>query len=306
MNNRENGSIAVLVALSLTLLIGLSVFVTDLGIIYVRHARLQNALDAAVLAGAQELPTSTTSAQIITEEYASNNNVSQISVDFGANNTEIGASAQEIVPALFSKIWGIEENTISASAKAKIVPPENITEGLVPLCLKKQDLTYGTEYELKVGAGDFLEPGWFGCLDFTGGSGASDVENFIENGYPGNIGMNDIIHVQHGVVSIPVKRAINDRLDSDTRVPQNTFADHERDAPQILYVPIVEVVSTDGVAVNEVRVSGFAAFFVESAGGTGLEAVVKGRFLKTIVVKGKSTGSSPASDFGLYAVKLIS
>lgn len=307
MNNRENGSIVVLVALSLTVLIGLSVFVTDLGVMYVKHARLQNAMDAAVLAGAQELATSTTLAQQVAEEYAYDNGVSQVSVDFSPDNKEISASAQEVFPSLFSRIWGIEENAISASATAKIVPPESIVGGLIPLSLKKADFdtnyTPGVQYTIKFGGGNFINPGWFGCLDFPGGSGANSLYDFITNGYPGSIGLGDIIHEKTGVNCIKVKDAIQNRLDSDTNNPKYTYLTYKADAPEIVYVPIVEI---DPNEAQKVDVIGFAAFFVETAGGNGQEAEVTGRFITTIVIKGESKGSSPDSDYGLYGVRLIS
>jgi hypothetical protein len=301
MYNKEKGSIAVLAALSLTLLIGLSVFVTDLGIIYVRQARLQNALDAAVLAGAQELPTSTTSAQTITEEYASGNGVSELSVDINADNTEISASSEGNVPAMFSRIWGIDENFISASAKAGIEAPASMT-GIVPLSLPEQELLYGEEYLLKLGSGDHFETGWFGALDLDG-SGAKDYEKNLTNGYSGYLNYGQIIDVENGNMSGPTKKAIENRLAKDTRIPKNTFADHDRDAPQIVYVPVVKIL---GIPIHEVQIVGFAAFFVEGITGTGKESIIQGRFLKTIVVKGKSKGTTTASDYGLYAVKLIS
>ena len=49
----EKGSAIVLVALAMTVFLGMVSLVTDTGLIFVSKARLVNAVDAAVLAGAQ-------------------------------------------------------------------------------------------------------------------------------------------------------------------------------------------------------------------------------------------------------------
>ena len=52
---RQRGSVVIVVALSLSLLLGMLGLVTDLGHLYVAKSELQNAADAAALSGAKEL-----------------------------------------------------------------------------------------------------------------------------------------------------------------------------------------------------------------------------------------------------------
>lgn len=54
-SHRQRGAIAVITAIVIVLLVGMLGLVIDLGVLYVRKTELQNAADAAALAGAREL-----------------------------------------------------------------------------------------------------------------------------------------------------------------------------------------------------------------------------------------------------------
>ncbi len=60
----EKGSVMIMVVIALLVLIGFTGLVIDGGQAYLTKSRLQNAADAAALAGAQELPTSETAAEM--------------------------------------------------------------------------------------------------------------------------------------------------------------------------------------------------------------------------------------------------
>lgn len=320
----EQGNVAILVTLALTVLIGMGALVTDVGVLYARHAHLQNALDAAALAGVQELPADSAQAEQVARAYAAENEVNGITVEFPAGNFEIVVRAQERVPAYLATIWGISESTIGATSRATIVPPHSLT-GAVPLSVEEQQFVYGEEYTLKSGANggskdddDFTRGGWFGALELSG-NGAKDYETDLAHGFEGSLNIGQILEVKHGNMSGPTFKGITERLDQDTRVPRNTFADFDRDAPEIIYIPIVNVLSHNGNSIHEVKIVGFAAFFLEGVDGNGVDSIVRGRFLRTIVARGQAGGSladlleseqemeagSSLSDFGLYAPKLL-
>ncbi|WP_206810780.1 Tad domain-containing protein [Paradesulfitobacterium ferrireducens] len=321
---KEQGNVAIIVTLGLTALIGMGALVADVGVLYARHAHLQNALDAAALAGVQELPQNTDRAKEVATAYAAENGVNGISVEFRSGNAEIVVRAEESVPAYLATIWGIKESTIGASSRAIMVPPQSLS-GAVPLSVEEQDFVYGEEYTLKSGANggkkdkdDFTRGGWFGALELSG-NGARNYETDLANGYQGTLSIGQVLEVKHGNMSGPTSKGISERLDRDTRVPRNTFADFDRDAPEIIYLPIVKVLSHNGNSVHEVEIVGFAAFFLEGVEGNGVDSIVRGRFLRTVVTRGQAGGSladllkseqemedgNTLSDFGLYAPKLL-
>lgn len=312
----ERGSIVILVALALTVLLGFSAIVTDVGLMYAEKAHLQNAVDAAALAGVQELPTNPSLAEQTAKNYATQNGVSDVTVTFETNNAKIVVQAVKQVPTLFAQIWGITEEQISVSAKAMMLPPTELT-GAVPLSVQEQDLVYGQEYELKSGGGDGAS-GWYGALELSG-NGAKDYETDLANGYEGTLSVGQILEVKHGNMSGPTSEGIQLRLERDTRIPHNTFSDYDRDAPEIMIIPIVRVLSRQGNSIHEVQIVGFAAFFLDGVPGNGNDSSVSGRFIRTLVSNGQTSTSlseqldeenemengTSTTDFGLYSPKLV-
>lgn len=324
INSSERGSIAIIVALGMTVLLASCAMVVDIGLIYVQKAKLQNAVDAAALAGVQELPGDAIRANQIAQDYAAQNGAESITTHTEANNFKMVVTGQKTVPTAFARIWGINSKQVSASSAAMMIPPSSLS-GAVPLSVQEQDFQYGALYTLKTGSGSQVTGeiggqyyGWFGPLDLSGG-GASDYEANLTNNYQGNISIGQIINTENGNMSGPTKRAIETRLAEDTRVPRNAFDNYDRNAPEIIFVPIVKFLNSDQNTVYQVQVTGFAAFFLEGVSGNGTDSIVTGRFIKTLIPSGKTGGTlaellkqvtdmengNSAIDYGLYAPKLV-
>ena len=302
---QDRGSIAVLTVIVLTALLGFASLGTDFAVLYAEKSNLQNAVDASALAGSQELPHDPLAAAAAALSNASANGVTLKSVTISPDNREIQVTAEKDVQLYLARILGKESEIVGASAKAGVYLPHTIT-GVVPLCITDQQFVYGQQYTLKSAPEN--DSGWFGPLRIDG-SGSSIYEQALAYGSTSPVAIGDIIEVEHGNMSGKTERCLAARLASDTRIPRNTFEDHDRDAPQIMYIPVINVVSYSGVSVHQVEVIGFAAFFVEDHTGSGNESFIKGRFLETIVSAGRETASLNSSqgsnDFGLYATKLM-
>ena len=123
----ENGYVAVIVALSMTMILGFTAFVVDYGQMANKRRLLQNAADAAALAAAIELPADTGLAinrgRNAALSYAGANGVS----DTGTNVTvshpstsEVKVEVKQQVPLSFAQvITGKKEAVVKASATAK-------------------------------------------------------------------------------------------------------------------------------------------------------------------------------------------
>lgn len=303
--NKDRGSIAVLTILVLTALLGFGSLCTDVAILYAEKSNLQNAVDAAALAGSQELPNNPQSAITKASEYATANNTILTSVIISADNKEINVTAQKDVSLYLARVLGIESKIVGASARAAIFSPNSL-KGVVPLCITNQNFSFGEEYNLKSAPEN--DSGWFGPLRIDG-QGSPVYESALAYGSNTSVAIGDIIEVESGNMSGPTQSGLATRLNSDTRIPRNTFEDHDRDAPQIMYIPVVEVVSHSGNSIHEVEVVGFAAFFVEDYTGSGNDSFIRGRFLQTLVSSGREDSSlgsiGETNDFGLSVTKLM-
>jgi len=324
VHQQERGSVVVLVALALTALLGFCALVTDVGLIYAEKAHLQNSVDAAALAGVQELPNDLSLAEQKASDYASRNGVPAVTVSFEANNYKIVVQATQQVPTYFARIWGITEEQISVSARAMLVPPTGLS-GAVPLSIQEQDFVYGQKYVLKSGGRSedsdlYLNDdknnavgksgevsgasGWYGALELTD-TGANTYESDLANGYQGTLSVGQILDVKHGNMSGPTTDGINTRFD--------------KNAPQIVYIPIVKIITESGNSIQEVQIVGFAAFFLEGVAGSGNDSVVTGWFIRSLASNGNTSANLSdllnteqdmengvaSNDFGLYTPKLV-
>jgi len=292
----EKGSVIVIVALSMTVLMGFAALIVDVGNLYLNKTRLVNMADAAALAGVQDLPGSPELAVASAYSYAMQNGISSdvIGVSISSNNTVLTVNVERTVPLFFAKVFAMTSADVEARAVAAIKPITEIS-GVVPFGVVKQQFIYGQPYTLKDGAGDGYD-GNYGALAL-GGNGANVYNGNIEEGYNGLISIGEWVSTEPGNMSGPTGNGVEYRINLD---PGATFATVQKGSPRILVVPIIDSLDVNGR--SQVQIVGFAAFFLESVGGQGNKNYVTGRFIQT-VMSGDSSSGTPG--YGLYGSTLI-
>src|SRR4051812_6362282 len=134
---REGGQVIVYAALLLTVLMGLAGAGVDYGLIVIESAKLQNALDAAALAGARKLITSTganqgarnTEAETEATNFLGYHGYSntatphpfvftELASDNGSFNDTMRIDATIVKPTNFWRVLGIQNTTLVQRATA--------------------------------------------------------------------------------------------------------------------------------------------------------------------------------------------
>lgn len=192
----ESGMVLVMLSLMMVVLLGFAAMVTDAGLAFWHRWRLQNAMDAAALAGAQALPDDPDRALAQATTFAQVNGVTpaelaavtepayQLHVFRLFNdNDAITVSARRRLPAFLRAAVAAGEATVATSATAAVVPFQ--PTDLWPLALTA-DTTCQDECPLKLGApGE--RSGNFGAVAFPGNRGADDYRRTLVEGYRGPI-----------------------------------------------------------------------------------------------------------------------
>lgn len=148
----EEGQAVILAALVIVILIGFTAFVVDAGTMYVTKSKLQNAADAAALAGAQELPIKS-AATGKAEKNAEQNGV-EINTPNYPDSTQIEVVSKGSVFFTFAKVLGFTQKEITAKAVAKKILPAG---KVLPFINLDDDYTKDPEIVAweKTGPGDF-------------------------------------------------------------------------------------------------------------------------------------------------------
>ena len=192
---QERGVTVVLVALMLLVLLGFAAMAVDVGeLLWNRHA-LQNAVDAAALAGVRELPEDPAAADTVARRYLADNLAELSDVDiqvdvppagrFNPYDSIIVTATRKVAPGLRSAVGG-GDTDVPATAEAVVVPveptcniwPWAIDEMVTPFTDTTQLLpyssTYGLKVALKVVPRAQLSPGNFGAICLDGDKCGSD------------------------------------------------------------------------------------------------------------------------------------
>lgn len=136
-SNRRSGSIVVIVALSLTVLLGFCALAVDYGQLVWRKNQLQRACDASALAGASQLPDKR-KAQDVAGTVAGQNGVTNPTYDFRGGTSQIQVSATQRVQFGFARVLGINSSLVGASAIAERAALTAVP-GAVPLTMTPED-----------------------------------------------------------------------------------------------------------------------------------------------------------------------
>ena len=294
--SNQRGSVAVMTVAALAILLGFAALVIDIGFLYVNRAELVNMVDAAALAGVQDLPDDMAQAETSSLAYAVQNGrlTDMVNVTVPSNKI-VTVTAMRPVELIFARIFGVSTANVRAEAAAALRPSSSVL-GVVPFGVVKQDFIYGQTYDLKVGAGD----GYTGNYDALalGGTGSRTYTDNIKYGYDAKLSIGQVVSTETGNMSGGTSEGVNYRINADSGT---TYSTVDPGSPRVIVVPLIETITND-TGRHDVKIVGFAGFFLEGVSGSGTLNNVTGKFMR-LVIAGDTSGA--ASDYGVYSAALV-
>jgi len=332
----ERGVVIIWLALFLLVLIGFGSLSVDVAKLATTRTQLQNAADAAALAGASALDPASgvimpsialaraqaaAAAHKAFEDVATPVNLAAADVTF-PTPTRIRVKvrregAQSVVTTL-AQVVGIKRLEVSATATAKIDTTSTALCGLVPLGVSPQggsNFLVGCNhtYSLKSGGGGG-GGGQYGALNFPScldqgecagmpATGANTFRCLMMKGYCCPITVGQVLNTESGAMSGPTRQAIDDRFDSDTVRDQgicySEYVSRGGNGKRVVLIPL----TTPVWGAPRVTVLGFSAFFLKSRVGSGQGGTLLGEFLYQVI---PGTGSGPAGGGAVaFSLRLV-
>jgi len=300
----QDGQAIVLMAISLTVLMGMAALVLDVGLWMRSDRRLQQTADAAALAGAQMLPADPAGAKSLALNYADQNGGTVlaaniiVSTTYTSNDT-ISVDAAKSEPGIFSKVLGIDSAGIKASAKARTDSPQQVrnvapmvvscNHPLIQNCNGNHTPTFNVNTTMDFN--DMGAPGAFGMLNLDGGNGtpgASEEGEWILHGFDKYLGIGKYRSDPGAKFSSSnVNGALDDRVGT------------------VLLFPVFKTLDGNGQNA-EYDIIGWIGFYLTKETTHGNSATLEGYFTEYIA-QGilASSGSGIPSTFGVKSVQLI-
>lgn len=305
----ERGQVLVMTVIAMTVLLGMTAFVLDVGAWFHSKRQLQATADAAALAGAQALPDDPGTANSLALSYANKNGGGVLGADVtitstNQSNDTISVVGKKTEPGFFSRILGIDNVDVKASAKAIVGPPAqaryvapmvvSCKHQLIQNCNGKNTPTFNVETTLNfdpMGA-----PGAFGMLNLDGGNGTpgSSVEGaWILHGFDKYLPLGSYNSDPGAKFSSQnVRGALDARIGT------------------VLLFPVFKTLGGQG-SNAQYDIIGWIGFHLDSYTTNGNNATLTGYFTEFIAQgilagSGGSGGSSGApASFGVKSIQLI-
>lgn len=195
--NREGGQALIVLTMMLAVFGGIVAMSFDTGLIFEDRRSLQNAADAAALAGVAELPQNSSEAKDKAREWVTKHGVLpeeitiiEVRQTFVPNDT-LYVELDTDINWIFARVLGMISTEVGATAAAQVgslgghnkLLPWALMQGESG-CLSPQGTAlFGGMCTVKVGASASAIIGWYGALDFDGsGGGAAEYKANIIDG----------------------------------------------------------------------------------------------------------------------------
>ncbi|WP_223592029.1 TadE/TadG family type IV pilus assembly protein [Neobacillus bataviensis] len=291
----ESGAVLVMVAIFMVVLLGFIAITIDGGRLYSEKSKLQKALDAAVLSGAQELKTSQAMATSNAKDVSQKNGVTLMDAHLTFTSSSIKATKQINVPLTFARVLGFKNTNVSATAKA-IVAPLKKASGVAPIAVDKNSVP--DSLVLNCGQSNpGKNHGNCGYIDLNG-SGANGLADAIVNGSTFDVG-SKIVETEPGGKQGPVNDAIQSLIDSDASKSYcQSAATADNSCKRVITVVVIDTWA-DANGKSNLTIVGLAAYWIEKYQNKTLY----GQFIK-MVSPGEIGSETAIGDYNLYGVKL--
>lgn len=296
----ESGQAMLVSVLFLVAIIGAVALTVDIGAWYRQQRQAQAVADAAALAGAQALPTSTSQAITYAARYGAANGggITAGGITFQSDyeqNDTIVVKVERTSPGFFAKLFSINSVTTHATASARAGVPEQVV-GAAPIVVNKLHPLlsgpgcpcFNTETTLPLGKDG--APGAFGLvnLDPNANNGNPNLASWIQFGFSGRLKLGDYgSDPGASFNSSLLSQALTARLGTE------------------LLFPVYDTL-TGGGQNAQYDVIGWVAFHLDSFGdGNGNANLLTGYFTRVIWDGIQSASNKHLPDFGVYSVSLV-
>jgi Flp pilus assembly protein TadG len=298
----RQGQIMVIFALAAVGLVGIAALGIDVFYIYWNKNKLQGGTDAAALAGATYFNNVTfvgknaaclyaTDAQNAACTYALNNGIlpSELaSVIANSGSQSMTVSATRTISALFARVVGIQNFTVSAISVA-VLRGLASAANIAPLGLDSTTTyTYGQALTLhngNCGAGC-----WAGLSMQSASNGTMGANAFRQNlgsGCSCTVKVGDILTVEPGAKVGPIGQGVSDRVAAgNSSDPNGTWSSHTLTDARVAVIPVVNWSGCNGNC--SVPVVGFAEVWISSTTGADINAV----FIRQVAEGTPGTGGT--------------
>lgn len=294
--SNQDGAVIVFVAMFMTIIIGISALVLDLGLAFNKQTELQKDLDSIALAAVKQLPATSTDddrwhkAVEVAVKYAELNGLTGFSTSdiepvSNSDNTKIiGMTVKREVDVSynFAKVLGYQSGKVGADSTAEIRTVDGGMTGLLPFVIDYQSMqniqnggvsSITIKYDaleeitdLEFGIGH----GWFGPVDIdkVGNDSGSVYKDKIAYGSTVPLDIGDNLNLVSGNMIGPTAAGFNIRFaghfDCEYDLATKLTSCGESDCPRICTVPVAIVHTTDnGKKVAYLEVVSFATVFIE-------------------------------------------
>ncbi len=309
----ESGQSLVLVALLMVAILGVTAIVLDGAYAFAQRRWMQNAADAAAMAGARALARGATEGEAyqMANRYATLNGADE--ADITINGITVTVRTRHTFPAFFAGIMGLPQMTAQAEAQASFSAISSVRGiPLWPMAVHEDNIIQnGFDNPIAMWDSAREGPGNFGWVDFNGGSNPTpEQREWLENGFTPGPDNRVLLFVS------------GDRHSDSVEAPELNLRQFEgQDYVWILGTPGIRA-SLESVAAQHIgrevnvlvydesagqgnnfrfRIVGFAAFEVQDVDFHGHPKQVEGLFLRYVQL-GRGGGSR---DFGLRTVNLV-
>lgn len=293
---KEDGNVMLLVSLSLIGMLAMTGLVIDGGSMMMTRSHLQKAANAAVLSGAQELTNEEEKVRNVVNDVLASHGErgSMQSLDINMEN-RVDIELKKEMPSRFSSLFGRESIPVHANAAAELGTMGRAV-GAAPLGIDESiDLNYGREYKLKVDQTE-VEAGNFGILAL-GGPGAKTYSQNLRDGYQDPLQTGNVVETQTGNIAGKTRRGVRERIRACPYPPGEM---QHRDCPRVLLVPVYKPLSHSGNQLKEVKVTGFAYFYITKPMDAN-DTSISGKFIKRA---GTGIVDGEAAHKGAFSIRL--
>jgi len=292
----ESGQNLALIALLMVVILGITAMALDGAYAFAQRRRMQNAADAAALAGARELAlceggSCAQAVENIVTEYAETYNGADSS-NLVIDGQTVLVEASKTFPTFFAGVIGIAQFTAMARSRAIYGAVAEMSEGVYPLAADWEDFAYGQTYDIYAGGGpgNFGWLGWDGCTNVPclceSLTPPGNSEKYVNPHNPNDhvLSIGDWVEGSPGVANAACVRARLNALLAD-RTP--------------ITIVVWDEAEEQGANLNY-RIAGFAQFILTDYRLPGQNRIT-GRFIRWVV---PVTRIHEGSGYGLYGVKL--